>query len=168
MEPRGLRLIVMRHAKSEGAQTDAPDHGRPLTARGRRDAPVIARTLATRGWTPERVLSSDSTRTRETWQGMADFLDPAPNVQFSRQLYHPSVADFEAIVISEHGEARTLLTLAHNPGCEDVVQYLTDATVVMTTANAVLLRTDQEHWSDAMRPGRFSIVDVLRPRPPVS
>jgi len=165
-----LRFIVMRHAKSVSATGEQPDHARPLNGRGRRDAPAVARVLATRGWTPERVLCSDSARTRETWAHMAPHLvgeaeSRAPEVRFLRELYLPTVADFEAVLRAGHEDARTLLTVAHNPGCEDLVKLLADRLVVMKTSFAVLMSAEAPSWSEAFRPGGFSIVDVIGPPP---
>ena len=58
-------LIVMRHAKSSW-KTAEPDHRRPLSPRGVRDATVAGGILA--GYRLDRVLSSSSMRTRQTWQ----------------------------------------------------------------------------------------------------
>ncbi|MEO0600453.1 MAG: histidine phosphatase family protein [Myxococcota bacterium] len=160
-----LRFIVMRHAKSVPATVDLPDHQRSLTARGRRDALGVARAIATLGWSPQRVLSSDSRRTRETWERMIEAFAESPEVRFDRQLYLPSVDDFESVVLAQHGDVRTLLTLAHNSGCEDLVAHLTDAAVVMKTSYAVLLHTDAPTWTEAFRPGAFAIADVVGPPP---
>ncbi len=160
-----LRFIVMRHAKSAPATVDLPDHERGLTARGRRDANGVARIIATRNWTPDRVLCSDSVRTRETWERMVEaFTDPPP-VQYSRQLYLATVSDYEAVVTAESRGARTLMTLAHNPGCEDLVAHLSDTQLAMKTSVAVLLQSDDATWPEALEPGRFVIVDVISPPP---
>lgn len=160
-----LRFIVMRHAKSVPATVDLPDHERPLSSRGQRDAPEVARVMTTLSWTPDRVLCSDSRRTRETWEHMIGGFTEPPPVRFSRQLYLPSLRDFETIIGSEHGDARTLMTLAHNPGCEDLVRYLCDVTIVMKTSYAALMQTSADRWADALRPGAFTLVDVLGPPP---
>jgi hypothetical protein len=64
------RLMIMRHAKSAWSSDVASDHERPLNKRGRRDAPRVGKRLAKLGWVPEFVVSSDSRRTRETWERM--------------------------------------------------------------------------------------------------
>ena len=73
------RIIVMRHAKSSWKSGARDDHARPLNKRGRRDAPRIAARLAELGWVPERVISSDSERTRQTWARMEEAFDLPPD-----------------------------------------------------------------------------------------
>ena len=68
------RLIVMRHAKSSWKSDAETDHLRPLNKRGRDSAPLVAARLVELGWIPEAVYSSDSLRTRETWDGMMNAL----------------------------------------------------------------------------------------------
>ncbi|HZI98950.1 MAG TPA: histidine phosphatase family protein, partial [Actinomycetales bacterium] len=63
-DPR--RLLLIRHAKA-APDDDGGDHGRGLTARGRRDAAAIGRWLADNDLVPDLVLCSDARRARETW-----------------------------------------------------------------------------------------------------
>ena len=163
MTDRFLRLILMRHAKSSWTSGASSDHVRPLNERGRIDAPRIAQRLGELGWVPDRVLSSDSARTQETWARMADRLPEVP-VDFTRRLYHAGVEAFVEVVRSAPDEAGCLLVLGHNPGWEDVVEYLCGEPVRMTTANAVLLRRDPAPWREALAPDSWALVDVLRPK----
>ncbi len=157
------RLIIMRHAKSAW-DTDAPDdHSRPLNARGRRDAPRMARELEKRGWVPDLVISSDSQRTRETWEGMAPELSADVEVRFTRDLYHAGPTE-----IAEHCEAvdeftETVMVLGHNPGWSRAVAYFSGEEEKMTTATCALLEADGE-WDDLMQASSWRLVEVLRPK----
>lgn len=165
MADRFLRLILMRHAKSSWTSEAATDHERPLNARGRRDAPRIAQRLVELGWVPDHVLSSDSARTQETWARMADTMVPAPStIEFTRRLYHAGVDEFLAAVRHVPHEASCLLTLGHNPGWEEVAEWLCGEPLRLTTANAVLLRHEAAEWSQTLAPDAWSFVDILRPR----
>lgn len=164
MTDRFLRLIVMRHAKSSWASGGGIDHARPLNPRGRSDAPRIAQRLAELGWVADRVLSSDSARTQETWARMADVLPGIEQVVFTRRLYHAGIEAFTEVVSAAPDRDRCLLVLGHNPGWEEVVEWLCGQSVRMTTANAVLLRRDPVPWGRALEPDGWAMVDVLRPR----
>ena len=87
------RLIIMRHAKSDW-DTDAPtDHARPLNKRGRREAPRVAQRLVELNWIPQYIVSSDSARTRETYELMRSAFAVAPHVEFLPMLYHAGPND---------------------------------------------------------------------------
>ncbi len=59
-------LLIIRHAKSDW-ESGAPDHERPLNARGRREAPKLGKHLAALGLRPDLVVCSDAARARQTW-----------------------------------------------------------------------------------------------------
>lgn len=156
-----MRLIVLRHAKSDWNAGAATDHERPLNARGQRDAPRVGAALLRRGWVPDVLLSSDAQRTRETWQHMRPFLAPDLPGQFLPSLYHAGMATVSPLLVRQ--TASTVLILGHNPGMERVVATLTDSNPVLTTCNAVLLESTATRWSDALRQS-WTLVDILRPK----
>lgn len=157
------RLIVMRHAKSSWESGVTNDWERPINDRGRRDAPRIAARLVELGWTPDAVRSSDATRTRHTFEGMAAYLRPEPDVVFENGLYLGDLESIRASALDWDASWRTVLVLGHNPGWEDAVTQLVGETVGMTTANAALLEGEGEDWPRALL-GRWRLEQVLRPK----
>jgi phosphohistidine phosphatase len=61
------RLILVRHAKSAYPH-GVPDHERPLSGKGRRNAQAAGRWFVTEGPRISLVLCSDATRARHTWE----------------------------------------------------------------------------------------------------
>ena len=163
----GLRLIVMRYAKSSW-KSDAPtDHERPLNKRGRRDAPRVGSHLRELGWRPESIVSSDSVRTTETFARMAPALsgEQELRVVFTRSLYHAGVSKVRAALRQLPDEVTTAMVLGHNPGWEEVVEWLTGESVSMPTACAALLQNPATSWPDSVSDKRsWQLVDVIRPR----
>ncbi|MCB9743960.1 MAG: histidine phosphatase family protein [Alphaproteobacteria bacterium] len=159
-----LRLIVMRHAKSSWDSGANDDHARPLDSRGRRDAPRIAAALQARGWTPDQVLSSTATRTRQTWAAMAPVLGPDTPAIWTRSLYIAGPSALWASLADCPAEARCVLALGHNPGWEDLVARLSGAHHVFTTANAALLEAPEgARWSSLPLDG-WRLEALLRPK----
>ncbi len=158
------RLIVMRHAKSSWNSPGHSDHERPLNGRGRRDAPKIGAALVERGWTPELVLSSDAQRTRETFAGMSEFFPSAMEARYLPSFYHAGLGAAQGELPAVPDQVACLLVLGHNPGWEDLVDWLAGEDIVMKTANAALLSLDLESWSAALQPGKWKLEDVIRPR----
>jgi len=103
-------LILTRHAKSAWDSTAPSDHARPLNKRGRHSATALGIWLHDKGHLPDKVISSPSQRTRETYQRMQI---AAPSV-FSERLYHAS-PDIIFQVLSE-AEQPCIMILGHNPG----------------------------------------------------
>lgn len=109
------RLILVRHAKSSWSDAELSDPERPLNKRGRRSARVVGSWLHRKGYVPQRVLSSDSARTRETWRWIESELDSGAAVDWLRALYH---ADAQTMLdtLRSSVDASTIMMLGHNPG----------------------------------------------------
>jgi phosphohistidine phosphatase len=119
-----MRLMLLRHAKSEKAEPGMRDHERRLNTRGRNDAPLIGAYLARHGLVPDRVVVSDAARTRETWERVADALTGRPKVMFEERLYNAGTEAILALVKETAPTVRTLLVIGHNPGLHDVARLL--------------------------------------------
>lgn len=158
-----VRLIVMRHAKSDwnaGAETD---HERPLNDRGRQEAPYVGKKLATSGYVPDYVLSSDSTRTTETFEAIRPYFPGVP-VEFVRDLYHAGIDEVRGLLTSLPSEAKTVLVLGHNPGWEDMVSELAGKHVEMKTAYAAVLDSDEASLVLALERGRrMRLAEIVTP-----
>lgn len=107
------RLILLRHATAERAGPRMTDHERPLTRGGHKEAAAAGRVLARRGEKIDLVLSSDSTRTRETWDGVAGEIDGVPQTRFLRAMFE--APDYLPVINELGGEADGVLVVGHNP-----------------------------------------------------
>ncbi len=109
-----LRLILIRHAKSDWSQPGTADHERPLNARGRRQAPLIGQWLASRHDEPGIVLCSDAARTVETLSLILPALPAQPEVSTLPQLY---LAAPEVMLSVLHKQTvPVVMMVGHNPG----------------------------------------------------
>ena len=160
-----LRLVVMRHAKSDWESGVASDHERPLNARGRAAAPKIAQRLVDLGWTPAVVRGSDSRRTRETFEFMRPELPEVEDVLFSRTLYLAGPRELVSVLVGLSETDTPVLALGHNPGWQEAVEYFAGTYIALTTGNAALLSIEADHWPDGLRrEHHWKLVDVLRPK----
>ena len=66
-------LVIMRHAEAD-MPWGTGDFDRPLTRRGREQAPAAGRWLLEHGAVPEMILCSAALRTRQTCTWVADAL----------------------------------------------------------------------------------------------
>jgi phosphohistidine phosphatase len=160
-----LRLILLRHAKSDWTTAAQTDHERPLNKRGRKDAPVVAARIVEQGWLPDRVVSSDSTRTRETYERMQDCFQPPPAVAFLATLYHAGPRELSDALADIPDHVSTVMAIGHNPGWQEAVHWLSGEFVSMTTANAVLMSVDADSWPEGMgRAGFWVVEEIIRPK----
>ena len=104
-----LRLILMRHAKSDWHLT-LPDHALPLNNRGHRAASALGEWLSRNGYVPNEIISSTAARTLETCARLN--LGTLPRT--TRDLYLASHDTLLYALRSATGQ--TVLVLGHNPG----------------------------------------------------
>ena len=142
----------MRHAESSGDYRGFVDHDRPLNARGQSDSPQVADALAERGWLPQLVLVSSSTRTLETLEGMTPHIEGA-RTDIRPEIYHAGISTL-LIQLEDMLDEGTTMILGHNPGSEVLINHLTGEWHTMPPAAAALLAESEGDWS---------IVDIIRP-----
>ena len=147
------KLIVMRHAKSSWNNPELADHDRPLNERGKRDSPKIAEEISRRNWTPDLILLSSSTRTRQTLDGMSNRFDGIIS-EIRPGIYHGTVRGLLA-ELDDMVDDGTTMILGHHPGSELLIQHLSGQWHTMPTASAALLVESNGIWE---------VDDVLRPK----
>jgi phosphohistidine phosphatase len=116
-------LSLLRHAKSSWADPTLPDPKRPLAARGRRDAKLIAKHLRRLGFEPELVLCSSAARTRET----LDLVRPAfgtSTVRLEKRLYAASSDELLERLRLVPDAVASVLLIGHNPGLQELALVL--------------------------------------------
>lgn len=109
------RLVLVRHAKSAWPH-GVPDHERPLSGKGRRNARATGHWLAGEGPRPELVLCSDAVRARHTWEIVGAALPGAAvPVRGDGRLYGADPLDLLAIVHEVPDEVRIAVVVGHQP-----------------------------------------------------
>lgn len=147
----------MRHAKSAWDDAALPDFDRPLSARGRKAAPLMADRLAKAGYQPDVVLCSGARRTRETLDLIKPTLPRKAKVQHLKELYMAVPREMLNLVAKAPDSAQTLLLIGHNPGIGSLAGWLAgegDADQLarmrrkFPTAAVAVLTFDAARWSD--------------------
>jgi phosphohistidine phosphatase len=141
-----ITLAIARHAKSDWGDPVLSDHDRPLNARGRRDAPAMAKLLAARGFRPAAILSSTATRAQDTAAAFAAALGVP--VTLERSLYGASAGTLLAVAAAS-GEERVLL-VAHDPGLSELAHALAADITHMPTCAVATFVWDTDDWSSAL------------------
>jgi phosphohistidine phosphatase len=170
-----LRLLLLRHAKSDWG-TDADDHDRPLSSRGRNAAPEVAGFMRRAGYIPELVLCSTAQRTRETLDLLLPAWKQKPSIRYERALYLAEWPQLLAALKKAPGHVSPLLLVGHNPGIEQLTVALAaepqtgeertrqqSIAQKFPTGALAVLEFEIPAWR-ALKPGTGRIVEFVRPK----
>jgi phosphohistidine phosphatase len=162
------RLLLLRHAKavaSRPGMSDASDHGRPLSERGRLDAAAMGRKLRSLGLVPALALVSTALRTRETFDLLGPFEGDAPRQILSDALYLAEPRALLDVVQEEGDTAESVMLVGHNPGLHELALTLAGGNPVLEqgfpTCSLAVFKVEGK-WSE-LSPRHASLKDVLRP-----
>ena len=163
-----VELLVMRHAKSDWDPAVASDFDRPLARRGDRDAARMATWLDDEDLCPDHVASSSAVRARATAQYVVNHLGIRPrDFEVRDDLYLASAWDWMEFLNLQ--PASRVMICGHNPGCDDLVEYLcaedpptTSSGKLMTTA-AIAHFSFDVGWPD-IGPASGTLLQLARPK----
>jgi phosphohistidine phosphatase len=144
------RLTLIRHAKSSWDDPALPDFERPLNARGKRDAPAMAKRLAAELERPLELVSSPAHRAAATAQVFAAALGATlEDIRYEPRLYEASAERLLEIVRGFDDADLHVLVFGHNPGLSELARTLADCPFEeMPTCAAATLSLAVRRWQD--------------------
>lgn len=159
------RLTLVRHAKSSWDYAELSDFERPLNNRGRRDAPAMARRLATELERPLRLVSSPALRAITTAHAFAEALGiPHTAIRLEPRIYEASRGTLLGLVRELDDADSHVLLFGHNPGFSELAQLLAPCPFSeMPTCAAATLGLDAAHWRE-VRHGNGSLLRYQYPK----
>jgi phosphohistidine phosphatase len=157
-------LLLMRHAKSDWNQPGLTDHDRPLNARGRRAAPLMAHKLSASGLQVDIILASSAIRVQETVELLQQHWSPQIEVLTLPSLYLASPQQIITEVQSLHDSWQSAMVVAHNPGLAALVSHLANQELDMPTAAVAVFQFAVDQWSKILVGGVPELVSLWKPR----
>lgn len=116
-------LVLIRHSKAADGPVDA---ARPLTDRGRADAPAIGRWLVGEAVAPDRVVVSPAHRALQTWELAAGEIVDAPSPMVDARVYDNAIEALLEVIRETPVAVGVLALVGHNPSVEELARYLDD------------------------------------------
>jgi phosphohistidine phosphatase len=158
-------LVLVRHAKSSWKEAGLADRERPLSGRGRRDAPRMGRLLAARGVRPELLVTSPALRARQTAEALAEALGRKPaDLWMDKRIYLAEPEELLALIRGFEERFHSALLVGHNPGLTELVNRLAGCEIEnVPTCGIAILDLATKSWSAAGdRPAR--LLEFLVPK----
>ncbi len=156
-------LFLMRHAKSSWDYPELSDYERPLNKRGKKAAPRIGVEMAERGYIPDYILSSSAKRAAETIRLAAESGEFDTEIEFERGIYGAGQNSLFYFIGQIPDTYQRAMLIGHNPGFEQLVEFLTGTYKRMPTAALAVVRFEAERWVDAAE-GSGELTDYIIPK----
>ncbi len=147
-------VYLLRHAKSSWDDNSLSDKERPLSQRGRHDAPDMGRRFAERGEMLERVVSSPAVRAHTTAELFCETCGFAlDEIALDDDLYFLGSGSIEDVILRQDDGFQSLMLVFHNPDITWFANSIDDDVRIdnIPTAGLVRLGSDIEHWQDWSR-----------------
>jgi len=119
-----MRLMLLRHAKSDWSQPGLGDRARPLNPRGRKAAPKVGAYMARHALVPDLVVTSTATRVRETLDLVLPAFKRPPKVKHDARVYEAESDALLDVLKETPFEIQSLLLVGHNPGLAELAELL--------------------------------------------
>ena len=171
-----MRLLLLRHAKSDWSDAARGDEDRPLTARGRKAAAAMGAYMCEHRYVPGRVLCSTARRTRETLEWLLPALGANPSVAYDESLYLAEWPRLLREIQAAPDAASPVLVIGHNPGLQELAVALVrepdekserarvkKLKEKFPTGALAVIDFDVKAWSD-VAPGIGRLCEYVRPK----
>jgi len=144
-------LVLVRHAKSSWKEVGLADRERPLSGRGKRDAPRMGARLARRDARPELLVTSPAVRAVQTAEAMAVAFGRGPaDFLVDEGLYDAGPEELMAVVRRFDDQVRHAMLVGHNPALTELANRLAECAIEnVPTCGVVILRLATDTWTTA-------------------
>jgi len=156
-------LYLLRHAKSSWKDDSLADFDRPLKRRGREAAEQMGKRLASEKLNDAVLICSPAARTRETAQIVLKHSGLRMDQRFDDRIYEASLRDLMQVVSELPDDRQTAMLIGHNPGFEELQDFLTGQARRMPTCALAKIKLHAESWKD-VRTGEGSLKLFLTPK----
>lgn len=160
-----MRLILMRHAEAEAAQSDLPDPERRLTPKARRSLndhlPSFARYLT--GTDQLKIWTSPYRRAKETADILARYL-PGAKIKKRDFLATGDTDALFAALSPIHGHC-TVVLIGHEPHLSNWIEIMAKRRTHLPKGGMELLLLDPESPTQAIRMGALTLPELKQLEP---
>jgi phosphohistidine phosphatase len=157
-------LLLMRHGKSSWKEKDLKDRKRPLSKRGRRNAPQMGKLLIEKELVPQLILTSSALRARQTADLLAEASGYQGEIREIDDLYMAEADEILDVVKDAPNGLERIMVIGHNPGMESLLPMLTGNIEALPTAAIAYLALPVDDWKKVGKKTKAELVGLWRPK----
>ena len=140
-------IYLLRHAKSSWKDESLSDIERPLNGRGKKAAETMGAFLKREKILVDLVLSSSAVRARQTIDRVLVAANIVTDVRFDERIYEAGVQRLVEIVRQIENGKKNVVLVGHNPGFEELLEWLTGTIERMQTGALAKIGLKTSSWN---------------------
>tara|TARA_B100001013_G_C24498916_1_gene398365 strand:- start:44 stop:529 length:486 start_codon:yes stop_codon:yes gene_type:complete len=158
----------MRHAKSDWSGPQISDFERPINKRGTKNAMRIGEWMNENNHIPQKIISSPAVRAKETIELVTEQISKfnLEDLTYEDELYLAGFTQLIEFINTYKDKVQSLMLVGHNPGIENLVNYLCDRSgdkeTIVTTANLFIFKFSSDSFNTAV--DTIELVEAIKPR----
>ena len=157
-------LLLLRHAKSSWDEPGLPDHDRPLSKRGLKNARRMGAVLRENELAPGLIISSTAKRARLTAEIVAEESGYDVEIRFTPDFYGADAEAFFEHVRQTPADVQSVMVVGHNPDLEEFLTALTGETETLPTAALAQVELPIGRWSELGSDIAGKLLKIWKPR----
>lgn len=157
-------LLLLRHAKSSWNEPDLQDHNRPLSKRGKHDAPLVGKLILEQELTPDLIISSTAKRAQDTARLAAEACGYEGEIELCQELYLSDTTCYLDTLSGLPDQVSRVMLVGHNPDLEDLLALLTDYNEPFPTGTLAQVELNIASWQSLSEATDGFLKNVWKPR----
>lgn len=157
-------LLIMRHAKSSWKDKNLKDRKRPLSKRGKRNAPQMGELIKEKELVPQMILSSDAVRAHQTIELLTETSGFSGEVKYDDDLYMAEADEYLDALRKIPDDFERVMIVGHNPGLESLLPLLTGRVESLPTAAIAHLTLPIDQWKELSKKTKAELVEIWKPK----
>ncbi len=157
-------VLFIRHAKSSWDQAGLADIDRPLNERGKMTAPIMADIIASKGLTPDLIITSPAKRARQTAKRFRKKYNiKKEDMQVEPSIYGGDEHHVLEILRKLPDSLSTVFLFGHNPTMNYLAAMFSTERLHVPTFGILITRHEIEHWSE-FKPDQKALIEFVYPK----
>ena len=158
-------IFLIRHSKATREYSQINDSDRPLTEKGCHDTEKMSLILKDHINSVDLILTSTAVRGYASALIYSKHLGYHPkNIQLEKNLYMTGSKDMLAILKSLDDQINSVALIAHNPGLERLVKFLTGTeSLHFSTSGLAMIESKIDAWNE-LNAGNCNLLSYRHPK----
>ncbi len=142
------KVYLIRHAKSSWKDFSLDDFERPLSKRGKSDAPLMGAKLHDKKVVPDTILSSPAVRAKTTAEIIAKKIGFEKEIVYKKDIYKASATTLHQILTKIADKKSIVFLFGHNPSLNELAESYIHFNENIPTCAVVEIAFDCNSWED--------------------